>query len=113
MSLNWNWNEDVGTLEIEQTCDGEKYPFTISLFQGNAMLIMLWRWTEKDGTKMWNMYNFIADKDHLKNLQKNCPEIFDEWRTLTINRAHYNEKYLKILLDALWKTAPHVKIVLQ
>ena len=117
MSLNWNWNENIGTLEIEQHWEGRgendgTHTWTLNLYIGNAELIVLHETEEQ-----YNMYTFFCDKDHLKNCVKNCPEIFEDWKVLTINVAEYMKRRdwntLTRLLKAVTKCNPNCKIVLQ
>ena len=62
MSLNWRWDERCGEAVIQQ--NGKDW--TVSLYQGNAFLIFLYEYQE-DGQNMYQLYNFWADKQHMKN----------------------------------------------
>lgn len=62
MALNWRWEEKCGEAVIQQ---GEK-EFTVDLYQGNAFLIFIYEYQE-DGQNMYQLYNFWADKQHMKN----------------------------------------------
>lgn len=75
MSLNWQWNEKIGELEIAQEINGEMKDFTISLYTGNATLIML-----HECDKRWTMYNFFADKKHMMNCLNNGDWCYRDWR---------------------------------
>ena len=67
MSVNWNWKDKVGTMTVVQSHPGEEdRTFELSLYQGNAFLIMLHEYQE-DGQDMYSMYSFFADKQHAKN----------------------------------------------
>lgn len=110
--LTWQWKENVGTLEIEQVRGDETHEFTLKLYQGNAFLIVLWEKELEDGRE-YSLYMFFADKQHLKNCVKNSPDVFREWKKLTINRQNYDRKYWKELILALDTCNPECKIVLQ
>lgn len=67
MALEWGWNEKVGTMTlVQQLPSGEDKEFEISLYQGNAFLIMIHEY-EADGKDMYTMYSFFVDKEHMKN----------------------------------------------
>lgn len=76
MSIRWEWENKIGELDIQQ---GEN-KFTMSLYQGNALLIILYE-TEKD----YQMHQFFADKHHFNNC-KNDKEFdyAEEWRELRL-----------------------------
>lgn len=63
MALNWLWSEKCGEATAVNY-DGEEY--TLSLYTGNAFLIMLYEY-EEDDKQMYNMWNFWVDKAHMKN----------------------------------------------
>ena len=67
MALHWKWDEKIGEANLIGV-DGAE--FTLSLYEGNALLIML-----HENGECWNMYSFWADKDHMMNclgLSKSC-----------------------------------------
>lgn len=106
MALHWRWEDKVGEAVIRQQGDKE---YTMSLYEGNAFLIMLWEW-EEDGEEKWNMYTFFADEQHMKNClglnkkggYENIFDGRDELVKIRINKAkyHYTEKLVKALVKA-------------
>ena len=76
MSIRWDWKNKIGELDIQQ---GER-TFTMSLYEGNALLIILY---ETGDT--YRMHQFFADKDHFKNC-KNDKEwnYAEEWREIRL-----------------------------
>lgn len=64
--LTWKWDNSIGNCIIKQ----DEKEWEITLYKGNALLIGLYRYTDKDGQKMYNMQFFFCDKEHLKNLDK-------------------------------------------
>ena len=67
MALQWDWKEKCGTATLVQNdADGAKRKFTLSLYTGNAFLIILHEF-EEDGVNKYNLYSFWSDKDHMKN----------------------------------------------
>ena len=86
MSVNWLWKDKCGEIVVEQKRPNGEPPreFTLSLYEGNAWLIMLYEYKE-NGHDMYNMYSFFVDKTHAKKclgLQKNgdgeLVNIFDD-----------------------------------
>ena len=65
MALHWQWDEKCGEITVEQKDEtGNWQQFPVSLYTGNAFLIMLY---EEEDAKTWQMFGFFADKDHAKN----------------------------------------------
>lgn len=85
MAIQWNWNEKIGELLIRQ----KDQEFTLSIYQGNALAIFLYEFTdEKDGTGRYNMYQFFGDKEHFKNCTKNKEWNYaEEWVRITMNKV--------------------------
>lgn len=67
MSVNWNWENKVGTLEIADPCGSDK-TFVLNLYQGNAMLIAVHEYKNEQGRDMYTLYMFFNDEKHLKNV---------------------------------------------
>lgn len=98
--LRWDWKGKIGEMIINQkrkTDEGEwSKDYTISLYEGNAFMIMLSEYKNEEGEDMWNMFSFFIDKTHAKKclgLQKNgdgeLVNIFDEgWQTLKVLRIN-------------------------
>ena len=117
MSLNWEWKNRCGTLEAEcLTGSGETKLFELSLYRGNAMLIVL-----DESETSYTMISFFADEYHLKNmLGMNKKEGFTEnhvknwgWKKLRINTKKYDcHKKLMKMLDLLIQGVPELKIEL-
>lgn len=102
MSINWLWKNKCGEATIKQLRkngnESAWNEFTVSLYEGNAFLIMLYEYKDDDGQEMYNMFSFFVDKTHAKKclgLQKNedgeIVNMFDDnWQKLTklrINKA--------------------------
>ena len=114
MALNWKWNEKVGTMTLVQ---GGNREFEISLYQGNAFLIMIHEY-EENGEKMYNMYSFFADKEHMKNMlglnqKKGYGDNFlnepsNRATKFRINKTKY--RYTKDLVTALVQAFDNIDI---
>ena len=64
MALTWEWSEKCGEITLEQkTESGDWRQFPLSLYKGNAFLIML---AENDEDNTYQMFGFFADKEHAK-----------------------------------------------
>ena len=65
MSIYWNWNNKLGTVEC---CDKNNNNYTLSVYQGNCLCVLLHETPEKN-EKMFNFNTFFNDVEHLKNVQ--------------------------------------------
>jgi len=66
MALYWDWKEKCGEATIVQGLKGrEPREFTLSLYEGNAFLILIYEYTE-DGKEKYNLNGFFVDKTHMK-----------------------------------------------
>ena len=102
MALNWLWSDKFGELEIEQKFDDKTEEWKLCLYEGNALLIMLYEY-EENGHGMYTMWNFFDDKTHMKRclgLEKGYGNIFTEHgiaiKKLRLNRAK-NSKWKDIV----------------
>lgn len=120
MALNWNWNEKIGTATFIQKAgkDEAERKFDVSLYKGNAFLIMLYEYKEDDGTEKYQMFGFFLDKYHMKNcLGLNKKEGytsniyndgFNKMIGIEINKQKY--KYTKELVTALVEAFDELEI---
>lgn len=93
MSLNWQWNEKVGKMSVECTTGkGEKRVENWTLYNGNALLIMLYEYTE-ESKEMWEMRSFFVDKKHA-NAMLGLTKGYDN---------NFNNKYTRLLHLELYK----------
>ncbi len=121
MSLNWKWDRKVGELTFTQTFKGEETKeFTVNLYQGNAVLIMIHEWTEESDAgekEMYNVWRWWADKDHMKRTlgltkDPDCYNIFDQ-PTSKVTRIRINKarsSYYKDIVSALVKAFDEITI---
>ena len=79
MALNWNWNDKIGELIIEQ----DKKSFPISIYQGNALAIFIHEFTSDNGEEQYSVYNFFCDKEHFRRCAKSF-NYAEEWKSLTL-----------------------------
>lgn len=118
MALNWLWSEKCGEIDFEQTRDGETNTYTLSLYEGNALLIMLYEYNE-NGKDMYDMFSFFVDKTHAKKclgLQKNgdgeLVNMFDDgWQKFTeirLNKA--KSRNYKDLVELFSKAFDNITI---
>ena len=88
MALNWEWKNKCGELTLKQMNEAkESKEYTISLYQGNATLIMLHEYTDDRGQDVYDLFGFFCDKQHMKNclgLAKGERNLYDTpYQTIT------------------------------
>ncbi len=65
--LRWDFKTDkIGTWKEKQIIQGEEKEFTYNLYSGNALLISCYEF-EVDGVEKYQLVNFYADIQHMKN----------------------------------------------
>lgn len=68
MALQWNWDEKIGEATlVTKDKAGTEQEAALSLYKGNAFLIFLYEYKGEDGTDMYSLWSFWADKEHAKN----------------------------------------------
>lgn len=80
MALTWNWTDKVGTATYKFNFRGEQGEHQLSLYNGNALLIMLHEY-EQDGNSMYDMFGFFVDKDHCKRCLGLVKDSKNIWET--------------------------------
>ena len=120
MALHWEWKNNCGELTVEQFREdmNETRTFTMSLYRGNAFLIMLHEYIDKDGRDVYDMYGFFADKQHAKNClglnkkegytQNIYNEDWSKWTKIKLNKAKYD--YAKDLVPMLVQAFDNITI---
>lgn len=89
MALTWDWNKRCGTITMENK--GKE--MEVSLYEGNAMLIMLYEYKEND-EDMYLLYGFFADETHMKRclgIAKDYDNLHKEIRRIKINKARHSD----------------------
>lgn len=68
MALHWQWKDKCGEVVLVRTYPDEKTEeFTVNIYQGNAFLIFLYEFVDKDtGKNMYNLFSFFNDEEHAK-----------------------------------------------
>ena len=115
MALNWNWNEKCGEVILNQTVAGEDKEFSVSLYQGNAYLILIYEYTDDDGKDCYDLYGFFNDKDHMRRcfgLDKKFGgrNLYTDWKKVRINKAKY--RHTKELVTAIAEAFDDISIEL-
>lgn len=94
MAIRWFWKEKCGELTFTQERDEKTYEYTLSLYEGNAFLIMLHEYKNEEDEEMYNMWGFWADKDHAKRclgLAKDECNIYNDgmctFKKIRLNKA--------------------------
>ena len=66
MALHWLWENKCGEAVV-RFYDGEEH--TVSLYQGNAFLIFVNEYVDKDTKQnMYNVWSFFVDEAHAKRM---------------------------------------------
>ena len=120
MALHWQWDEKVGEMTVDELHhDDPPRTIHLSLYRGNAFLIMLHEFKNEKGEDVWTMWNFFADKQHMRNclgLTKGDDDgnLLDtpyvKLRKIKIDKKKYGMSYTKELVRALVEAMPHVEI---
>lgn len=105
MALNWNWSEKCGELTIVNYTGGEQ---TISLYQGNAYLIMINEFKNEEGEEFYNVYGFFNGKEHMlrclgQSLHYDSDNIYEgAWKKIRLNKAKFRhtKEFVKAIAGA-------------
>ena len=66
--LTWDWSKKCGELTATQKReDGTEKDFVLSMYEGNAFLIVLHEFVDDEGTERADLWSFWADEAHAKN----------------------------------------------
>lgn len=85
MSINWNWKDKIGELEVS----GIHRDIILNIYEGNAVMIFLYEY-EEDGKELYQMYNFICDVQHLRRCVANGDGYFADWKELRLHKWSKN-----------------------
>ena len=109
MAYTWDWKEKCGEITFSQMYRGEEYrEFTVNLYQGNGLMIMLYEWKDKEtGDDMYNVWNLFTDKEHMQRclgIKKGykCENLFndDHCRFLKLRLNKAKNRYWKDIVTA-------------
>ena len=116
MALTWSWNGKIGEAVFDNIylSDPTK-ELTINLYEGNALLIMINGYKDKEtGKNMYDMFGFFCDKTHMNNclgLTKGHYNIYAEngrLKRISFNKA--KSKNYKTIIPALVKAFDDIEI---
>lgn len=102
--LLWSWNEKCGEMTMGK--------YSMNLYEGNALMIMISEWTE-EGEDKYQVCGFFGDKEHAKNclgLSKGHENIYADcpWEKLTLYRS--KSKNWKQFIELAAKAFPDIEI---
>ena len=101
MALRWDWKDKMGDMTIcQKHKDGTQATFKVNLYFGNCMALAIYEY-EKDGEKWHQLYWFLADEQHLKNILKDSPKFFDEIKSIRLNMYYKSSETLQRYLVKL------------
>lgn len=102
MSLRWDWNNKIGTVEIK--CTNGSYR-EANIYQGNALAIIIMEFDDDT----YNLVSFFCDKEHFKNIIKNERNYFNDFKNWKISTS--NKILIKLLVDNEIEVSTYKKIV--
>lgn len=70
--------------------------------QGNCLAVIVYFYTDKDGTDMVRLINFFSDEQHLKNILKGAKDIFFGEKVDEINLNTYYKEARTLLKYATY-----------
>lgn len=82
--LTWDYSKQIGTATLEQKISGEVRRFTLSLYEGNAFLILTHQYQGEDGKEMERLISFFYDAGHLRRCLDDG--MFTGWERITAIR---------------------------
>lgn len=74
--LIWDWKQKIGKATLQKN----NKEYEITLYKGNALIIMLYEFTDDKNVEKFELINFFADREHLRNCLKECPHIFKDFK---------------------------------
>lgn len=103
MALQWKWNNKMGSMTVVQTRDGKTHRYTVNIYACNAIAAFIQEWKDENGKEMYNVWSFWVDKQHVKNIVKNCGNVFCGETVTNIRLNMYYKYAAKQVLDILLK----------
>lgn len=74
MSLTVNYNIEYGSIKVKSASD-EKKLVTVKFHPANCEVgAFIYHYTDQNGTKMAQLWNFLVDKQHIRNIMKNTSD---------------------------------------
>lgn len=116
MALQWHWDKKIGEAVFDNIylSDPTK-ELTINLYEGNALLIMIHEYKDKETNKdMYDMFGFFVDKQHMNNclgLTKGHDNIYaSHGRLKRISFNKVKSRNYKQIIPALIKAFDDIEI---
>ena len=104
--LTWNWKNKMGEMTVVQKCGSSK----VNIYEGNCMAVFINEYKE-DGKDMYQLYFFLCDKKHAKNIVKEYGKLFfDKVRSIKLNLFYPQSKELfNVLIENGYKVTAYYK----
>ena len=106
MALQWQWEEQSGTVQYE----GKTFPF----WEGNAFMIAINMFKDNEGKDTHSLAWFLADKQHAKQclgLARDSYDMFEgKVEKITIYKNH--SQYWKDIVDLFMQSQPNIEITI-
>ena len=111
--LRYNLNTKYGELVMSQTTSEGVKNYKILICWGHCLAVFLHPYTDENGVKMVQLYNFWNDATHVKNIMKNCGGLcpsYEEFKNIRLNMFYKeSETLLKIFTKAGYKVTAYYK----
>lgn len=92
--LQVDYTRKLGKVVITQEQDGQPIDFNTNIYWCNGLAAFIYEYDE-DGEHVYQLMNFFADKQHIKNLIKSKTELFwGKVKSVSLNMWYKDNEYV-------------------
>lgn len=95
-------NYQISYGEVKVRNHNKTKVFNIKIHPANALCAFIYHYKEEDGTKMAQLWNFLADTQHIKNIMKGYKTLLGEDVVSVKLNAYYKEA--RTLIEPMCKS---------
>ena len=111
--LHYNLKVKFGELVMSQTNASGTHHYKVQMVWGNCLVVFVHLFTDEQGQKMVQLYNFWADANHAKKIYKDtgglCPS-YESFKNIKLNMYYKESKtLLNIFTKAGYKVTAYYK----
>ena len=104
--LHVNYTINYGVVKVRSDVDGKLYK--VDIHPANALCAFIYHYKNEKGTKMARLWNFINDKQHIKNIMKEFGNLLgDEVESVKLNLFY---KEAQALVEPMAKSGYKVEV---
>ena len=93
--LNVDYTRKMGEVVITQEQDGQPIDFKTNIYWCNGLAAFIYEYDDKNGDHIYQLMNFFADKQHVKNLIKSKTELFlGKVKSVSLNMLYKDNEYV-------------------